>query len=75
MTDSLYLTELQNQYLEAEIIEICQRQKPITVRGLYYACVLSRDLPFLTKDSDGGRRNYRLVQTRVLKLRNLGLLP
>ena len=49
--------------------------KPLTVRSLYYQGVTSALLDFITKDSQKERTNYRLIQGRVLDLREQGELP
>lgn len=69
------LTRDQNQLLAAELIRLAQQLHPITVRGLYYQAVLSPVLDFITKDKDGGRTNYRMVQGKVLSLRESGQIP
>ena len=56
------LTTVQDRQVKEEIIRIVKEQAPITVRGIYYLCVLSEKLPFLSKDSGGSKRNYVLVQ-------------
>ncbi|KZR93119.1 hypothetical protein MITS9509_00996 [Synechococcus sp. MIT S9509] len=48
---------------------------PVTVRGLYYQAVISSALPFITKDKGGARTNYRMIQSRVLELRQSGAIP
>ena len=42
------------------------------MRGLCYQAVISALLEFITKNAAGDRRNYRLVQGRVLELRQAG---
>lgn len=69
------LSDYENECLRQAIQEIVTEHKPITVRGIYYQCVLDKRLPFVTKDSAGKLRNYRLVAKRVLDLRRIGLIP
>ena len=69
------LGKYENECLRQAIQEIVAEQKPITVRGIYYQCVLDKRLPFVTKDSAGGFRNYRLVAKRALDLRREGVIP
>ena len=71
----LKLGKYENECLRQAIQEIVAEQKPITVRGIYYQCVLDKRLPFVTKDSAGGFRNYRLVAKRALDMRREGLIP
>ena len=77
MTDfNVYkLTRTQDREVKEEIIRIVQEHAPITVRGVYYQCVLSPRLPFLSKDSAGSKRNYVLVQARLKRLRKIGVIP
>ena len=69
------LTTVQDRQVKEEIIRIVKEHAPITVRGVYYQCVLSPRLPFLSKDSGGDNRNYRLVQSRLKRLRQYGVIP
>ena len=69
------LTTVQDRQVKEEIIRIVKEQAPITVRGVYYQCVLSEKLPFLSKDSGGSKRNYVLVQARLKHLRKVGVIP
>ena len=68
------LTRQESELLEAELVSLARTLHPITVRGLYYQAVISSTLSFITKDKQGDRRNYRLVQDRTLKLRQAGLI-
>ena len=45
------LTRTEDREVKEEIIRIVREHAPITVRGVYYQCVLSPKLPFLSKDS------------------------
>ena len=47
------LTRTEDREVKEEIIRIVREHAPITVRGVYYQCVLSPKLPFLSKDSSG----------------------
>lgn len=69
------LTRTEDRELKEEIIRIVGEQAPITVRGVYYQCVISQKLPFLSKDSGGRKRNYVLVQARLKQLRRIGVIP
>ena len=69
------LGKYENECLRQAICEIVAEHMPITVRGIYYQCVLDKRLPFVTKDSAGGFRNYRLVAKRALDLRREGVIP
>ena len=69
------LTTVQDRQVKEEIIRIVKEQAPITVRGVYYQCVLSEKLPFLSKDSGVSKRNYVLVQARLRNLRKIGAIP
>ena len=69
------LTRTEGREVKEEIIRIVKEHAPITVRGVYYQCVLSPRLPFLSKDSGGDNRNYRLVQSRLKRLRQYGVIP
>ena len=77
MTDfNVYkLTRTEDREVKEEIRRIVEEHAPITVRGVYYQCVLSPRLPFLSKDSGGDNRNYRLVQSRLKRLRQYGVIP
>lgn len=77
MTDfNVYkLTRTEDREVKEEIRRIVEEHVPITVRGVYYQCVLSPRLPFLSKDSAGSRRNYVLVQARLKRLRKIGVIP
>jgi hypothetical protein len=68
------LTVAQGQQLCDALVDMARRLRPISVRGLYYQAVISAQLPFITKDKDGSRTYYRMVQDRVLKLRHTGEL-
>lgn len=68
------LTKEQDALLRASLINMAAALKPVTVRGLYYQAVISSTLPFITKDHDGERTNYRAVQSRVQALRQEGLI-
>ena len=68
------LTRTEDRELRDEIKRIVLEHAPITVRGVYYQCVLSEKLPFLSKDRDGSKRNYVLVQGRVKQLRKIGAI-
>ena len=69
------LTRTEDRELRDEIKRIVLEHAPITVRGVYYQCVLSEKLPFLSKDSGGSKRNYVLVQARLKHLRKVGVIP
>ena len=69
------LTRTEDREVKEEIIRIVREHAPITVRGVYYQCVLSPRLPFLSKDSSGSKRNYVLVQARLKRLRKIGVIP
>ena len=69
------LTRTEDREVKEEIIRIVKEHAPITVRGVYYQCVLSPKLPFLSKDSSGSKRNYVLVQARLKRLRKIGVIP
>lgn len=69
------LTRDQKQLLESELLQLAADLQPITVRGLYYQAVISAKLPFITKDHDGERTNYRYVQGRIADLRENGSIP
>ena len=77
MTDfNVYkLTRTEDREVKEEIRRIVEEHAPITVRGVYYQCVLSEKLPFLSKDSGGSKRNYVLVQARLKHLRKVGVIP
>lgn len=64
-----------DQRLKLEILRIAAAEQPLSVRALYYRCVISAILDFITKDHGNDRRNERLVQSRCLSLRREGLLP
>lgn len=68
------LSKFQSECLRKSIQQIVAEQMPITVRGIYYQCVVDKRLPFVTKDKTGSFRNYRLVAKRVLDLRREGLI-
>ena len=68
------LTRTEDRELRDEIKRIVLEHAPITVRGVYYQCVLSEKLPFLSKDSGGSKRNYVLVQARLKHLRKVGVI-
>lgn len=72
--DGLKLTKEQDRLLRAALVDMAGKLRPVTVRGLYYQCVLAASLPFITKDS-GKKRNYTFVQSRSLDLREQGLIP
>jgi len=55
--------------LDAALVEIVERNAPITVRGVFYRALAKGLVP---KDETKG---YRLVQRRILKLRELGEVP
>lgn len=65
----------QSALLSETLLQIAQASQPISVRGLYYRAVLAASLPFITKDSDGGKTFYKMIQARVLDLRKSGALP
>jgi hypothetical protein len=77
MTDfnAYKLTRTEDREVKEEIRRIVEEHAPITVRGVYYQCVLSPKLPFLSKDSAGSKRNYVLVQARLKRLRKQGVIP
>ncbi len=60
--------------LREELTRLARELAPTTVRSLYYQAVLSAVLDFIVKDSNGGKSNYKAVQTRVLDLRQEGLI-
>jgi hypothetical protein len=64
----------EGRQVKEEITRIVKEHAPITVRGVYYQCVLSQKLPFLSKDSAGSKRNYVLVQARLKQLRKNGVI-
>ena len=66
---------VQDRQVKEEIKRIVREHAPITVRGVYYQCVLSEKLPFLSKDSGSSKRNYVLVQARLKYLRKVGVIP
>jgi hypothetical protein len=68
------LTKAQGDLLNAALVDMASRLRPITVRGLYYQAVISSALPFIQKDHDGERTFYRMVQGRVLRLRQAGAI-
>ena len=72
--DEAKLSRTEDRLLREEIRRIVAEHAPITVRGVYYQCVLSQKLPFLSKDRDGGKRNYVLVQGRLKQLRKIGAI-
>ena len=76
MTDfnAYKLSRTEDRELKEEIKRIVREHAPITVRGVYYQCVLSEKLPFLSKDSGGSKRNYVLVQARLKHLRKVGVI-
>ena len=57
-----------------ELTRLARELAPTTVRSLYYKAVLSPVLDFITKDSNGSKSNYTAVQSRVLDLRQEGLI-
>lgn len=69
------LSTLQDMILKGKLIDLARDMAPITVRGLYYQSVLHPLLPFITKDSDGDKHNYDLIQGRVTNLRRDGTIP
>ena len=77
MTDfnAYKLSRTEDRELKEEIIRIVREHAPITVRGVYYQCVLSEKLPFVSKDSGGSKRNYVLVQNRLKHLREIRVIP
>jgi len=68
------LNASESQLLNQTLADLAGSLQPITVRGLYYQAVIHAGLPFITKDHDGERTFYRMVQSRVLKLRQQGLI-
>jgi len=66
------LTPQQDDLLRDEIFRIVTTEHPISGRALYYRCVLSAALPFITKDKEGSRRSERLVASRCLEMRRKG---
>jgi hypothetical protein len=68
------LSRAEANLLEEELARLAAALAPITVRGLYYQAVISALLDFITKDKEGGRTYYRMVQGRVLSLRRSGLI-
>lgn len=60
--------------LRDELIRLARELAPTTVRSLYYQAVLSPVLDFITKDTNGSKSNYTAVQSRVLDLRQEGLI-
>ena len=60
--------------LREELTRLARELAPTTVRSLYYQAVLSPTLDFITKDSGGSKSNYIAVQSRVLELRQEGLI-
>lgn len=60
--------------LREELTRLARELAPTTVRSLYYQAVLSAVLDFITKDSNGTKSNYTAVQSRVLELRQEGLI-
>jgi len=60
--------------LREELTRLARELAPTTVRSLYYQAVLSPVLDFITKDSSGSKSNYTAVQSRVLELRQEGLI-
>jgi len=66
------LTREQSDLLEDELIRLAADLAPVTVRGLYYQAVISARLDFITKDKEGNRTNYLMVQRRALALRRSG---
>ena len=68
------LTRTEDREVKEEIIRIVREHAPITVRGVYYQCVLSEKLPFVSKDSGGSKRNYVLVQNRLKYLRQVRVI-
>lgn len=63
------LTRAHSELLETELCRLAAELAPTTIRGLYYQAVISPVLDFISKDSEGSRTNYRLVQSRALELR------
>lgn len=72
--DEAKLSRTEDRLLREEIRRIVAEHAPITVRGVYYQCVLSQKLPFLSKDRDGSKRNYVLVNRRLNQLRKIGAI-
>lgn len=68
------LTKQQDALLRSSLVNMAASLAPVTVRGLYYQAVISSALPFISKDHDGERTNYRAVQSRVQALRLEGLI-
>jgi hypothetical protein len=60
--------------LRDELMRLALELAPTTVRSLYYQAVLSARLDFITKDTNGSKSNYTAVQSRVLDLRQEGLI-
>ena len=60
--------------LRDELTRLARELAPTTVRSLYYQAVLSAALDFITKDTNGSKSNYTAVQSRVLDLRQEGLI-
>jgi len=67
-------TPEQTSLLRKELTRLARELAPTTVRSLYYQAVLSPVLDFITKDTSGSKSNYIAVQSRVLDLRQEGLI-
>ncbi len=58
--------------LDRRLMEIAAREKPQSVRGMYYQAI---GAGLVDKDELGTRYNYMRIQRRILELRRSGVMP
>ena len=66
------LSKSQARELDRQLHAIAEREKPTSVRGMYYM-TMGADL--VDKDAQGKRNNYMRVQRRLLQMRRDGRMP
>ncbi len=66
------LSKNQAHELDTALYAIAEREKPTSVRGMYY---MAMGAGLIDKDAQGKRNNYMRVQRRLLQMRRDGRMP
>jgi hypothetical protein len=66
------LSKAQANELDAALLSIAEKEKPTSVRGMYY---MAMGAGLIDKDAQGKRNNYMRVQRRLLQMRRDGRMP
>jgi hypothetical protein len=66
------LSKAQANELDAALLSIAEKEKPTSVRGMYY---MAMGAGLIDKDAQGKRNNYMRIQRRLLQMRRDGRMP